>query len=389
MISKFLGLIKFIKKKFVQLYALMILRLNSYDMVFYVVRPFQETYLISIIDELADKYKIALLRVDERDVLDGKWIEVESDIDIFSFSPRLLKHLKIPLFITPETFEKRASLPDSKYCIHVPHSPVSLHMIYPQGRFNAFDVLFAVGEHHVKEFAALRNNDSILTFPVGYTRSDYLIKEYSVYKKKQSQEERKVVLIAPSWHEDNILEVIGIDLVGDLLQKDYYIIFRPHYKIAELKPEFIESLQNKFAGFCNFTIDVAGANNLGIFKADLLISDYSGIAFEYAFLREKPVLFIDTPPKERNFNWKSLGIEPIEISLRNYIGKVVPAERNALLDAVEYLFKNNDSYKTSIKEIRELYYYNYYYGTGKKAAIYLEDLLANNEELAITSKGSV
>ena len=40
-------------------------------------------------------------------------------------------------------------------------------------------------------------------------------------------------------------------------------------------------------------------------KADLMISDWSGVAFEFAFGLEKPVIFIDLPKKINNsdFNY--------------------------------------------------------------------------------------
>lgn len=47
-----------------------------------------------------------------------------------------------------------------------------------------------------------------------------------------------------------------------------------------------------------------------------MITDWSGIAYEYAYTTCKPVLFIDTPMKIMNPEYKKIGIEPLNIWMR-------------------------------------------------------------------------
>ena len=54
-----------------------------------------------------------------------------------------------------------------------------------------------------------------------------------------------------------------------------------------------------------------------------MISDWSGVAIEFALAFKKPVLFIDAPPKCKNPEYKKLNLVPIEISIRNKIGKIL------------------------------------------------------------------
>jgi YidC/Oxa1 family membrane protein insertase len=42
---------------------------------------------------------------------------------------------------------------------------------------------------------------------------------------------------------------------------------------------------------------------------------------------EKPVLYIDLPPKSRNDSWRELGIEPFEVLVRAELGALLPPER--------------------------------------------------------------
>ena len=54
-----------------------------------------------------------------------------------------------------------------------------------------------------------------------------------------------------------------------------------------------------------------------------MISEWSGAATEFAFGLKRPVIFIDTPKKIRNGSYKALDLEPLEVSIRSKIGKIV------------------------------------------------------------------
>ena len=114
-------------------------------------------------------------------------------------------------------------------------------------------------------------------------------------------------------------------------------------------------------------------NNL--YEADILITDRSGIAFEYAFGTERPVLFIDTPLKEHNKNWRILDIEPIELQLRREIGISVPLERvSEVPDEIENLLRNRSDWLEILKNLREKHVYNWGCSVGNGAEYIRERL---------------
>ena len=57
-------------------------------------------------------------------------------------------------------------------------------------------------------------------------------------------------------------------------------------------------------------------------NSELLITDWSGISFEY-ILQRKPMLFIDVPPKVNNKNYHKISHLPLESSMRSEMGEVV------------------------------------------------------------------
>ena len=57
-----------------------------------------------------------------------------------------------------------------------------------------------------------------------------------------------------------------------------------------------------------------------MYSADLLITDWSNISMEVAFSTLKPVLYINTPMKVFNPEYKKIDIVPIDIWIRAEMG---------------------------------------------------------------------
>jgi YidC/Oxa1 family membrane protein insertase len=257
-------------------------------------------------------------------------------------------------------------------------------MAYPESSFAGFDTVLAVGDHHMIEFPLLKGVEhTALSLPVGYGRMDVMKAEYDSIVGNRQSSDRPSVIMAPSWHEDNTLETIGVALTELLLANNFTVVFRPHYKIVENNPNLIKKMLDIYGENSFFTMEVAGQGNSNLYKADVMIGDYSGVAIEYAFLTERPVLFVDAPLKQRNPNWAEIGLEPIELKLRNRIGKVVPVDCELILEGVYSLLEEKDQYQAVIKEERMKYCYNFESSAGKVAADRLLDLLNRSAKEAI------
>ena len=83
-----------------------------------------------------------------------------------------------------------------------------------------------------------------------------------------------------------------------------------------------------------------------------MITDWSGIAYEYAFTTKKPVVFIDTPMKIMNPDYKKINVEPFNIWARSEIGKVVKVnELNKVNKIVEDMLNNQKDYNKKIDKL--------------------------------------
>ena len=90
----------------------------------------------------------------------------------------------------------------------------------------------------------------------------------------------------------------------------------------------------------NIPFDISTRVNLSNIK--FLISDWSGIFIEYAILTNRKAILINTPKKILNKNYENYKQIPIEISLRNILGKTF--EVNELEDLVKELVQKKKQF---------------------------------------------
>jgi hypothetical protein len=229
----------------------------------------------------------------------------------------------------------------SKYNVHyvyVHHSIVSSHMIYKARAFDKFDTIFCVGPHHVAE---IERREAMVATPAknliafGHPKLDDLIRQkYS----RGLQMEPSAILIAPSWGPNGLLETMGADLVRNALKSGRKTILRPHPETTIRQPKLVPALVKAFAGEPNFVYAPDVSLDDSFYESAVMISDWSGAAFEFALGLEKPVIFVDCAKKVLNLNYKELGMEPVEVSYRSKFGTVIsPADISDLSAILEEL----------------------------------------------------
>ena len=244
--------------------------------------------------------------------------------------------------------------------IYIPHGMDSLNLTMRTCSMNHFDTVFATGKHQLDEGEKTNevyNLKNRKIFKWGYTLLDNMIEEYSNSKEKDGKE--KSILIAPSWQKDNIVDLCLDEILDNLKDSNYKIIVRPHPQQVRHMKEKFEQLKERFKDNKNIEIQTDFTSNNTVFNASLLITDWSGIAYEYAFTTKKPVLFVDTPMKIMNPDYENLGIEPFNIWARNEIGEVVELDKiNEISNTVSKMFENSKKYENNITKMLDEYVYN-------------------------------
>ncbi len=241
--------------------------------------------------------------------------------------------------------------------IYLFHAMMSSHMAYKKGAFDNYDTVFCVGEYHNKE---IRRTEEIYNLKSKkLINSGYPYLE-NLYQKNNNLTDNNNILIAPSWHEGNIFENCIQDLVTSLLKANYEVIVRPHPELLKRNPKIVYSVEKHFKKNPNFKLETDLDNNFSIQKSALLITDWSGISFEYAFANERPVLFVNAKMKVQNNAYLKLNIDPLEIKVRKEIGKCIDIKDIFKINEyVKEILHNKQKYVKKIIACRKKYLYNW------------------------------
>jgi YidC/Oxa1 family membrane protein insertase len=156
------------------------------------------------------------------------------------------------------------------------------------------------------------------------------------------------ILIAPSWSEKNILDSCLDEIIKQLV-KNYKLIVRPHPEYIRRFPAKWYNITGKY-NIENLSFDLDFMSNDSIYQSDVLITDWSNIAYEFSYCTKKPAIYINTPMKVMNSEYNILGIEPLDITLRRKLGVAVDIDKiNSLPEIIEDMRNNQEKYRISIE----------------------------------------
>ena len=160
-----------------------------------------------------------------------------------------------------------------------------------------------------------------------------------------------------------------LDLIYQLLEKNYKVIFRPHQEHFKRNQKTISTINNKFCNNNNFVFDTSPFNLNSLFSSSYLITDYSGIAHEFIFLINKPVLYFKNLSKIHNTEQNKLTGSTIEEHIYEKFG--FPIYENNI-DNIDLSIKNSKkSFDKKINSIQNFAKQNFYNFTeSDKASIH-------------------
>lgn len=244
---------------------------------------------------------------------------------------------------------KRSRVRENIEYLYVMHGVGSYVMPLRKGALDWFDSVLCIGidnENEIRDTEKLYNTKPKMLVEAGYPLIDRMIADYEKSEKRENT--RPKILIAPSWQPDNIIELCGEELIDTLRGSDYDIILRPHPQMVRHVPEIFAKLHEKYDG-TNVEIQTDFSSTNPILEADVLITDWSGIALEFAFTTKRPVLFIDTPMKVLNPDYNKIPTKPLDITIRNVVGKSLsPNEIAKANDIIKEFLENKTSYTDKI-----------------------------------------
>ena len=283
----------------------------------------------------------------------------DSELEKMNFFLRLKAKMLIMTMPDLGSYHIKRSKVFPVHYVYVFHTIASTHMEFQKSAFDQFDSMFCVGPHQIQELLAteqLYNLKQKNLVECGSGLIDKLIRSRSSLPQQQnflSKNNKKNILIAPSWGKQNLLESIGIELVKILLDAGYYVTVRPHPMTIKKSPKIIKQILEKFEENPDFLLDTKTSSFEQLFSSYALITDWSGIGDEYAFVCERPVIYVDVPKKAYNKEYEKIGLVPFEISIRDKIGEIITVQNiETIPERIEFLYGPSNNFENKIQKIR-------------------------------------
>lgn len=397
-----MGLVQFIRE-WRELYRFKALPEKSRSIVFYAEDAATWKHLHPIIQNLEECFggKVCYITSSPHDpILEQQGSQIEAFyVGAGSARTVLFLSLRADLMVMTMPDFGHFHIKRSKYPVHyvyVFHSLVSTHMIYRPRAFDNFDSILCVGPHHMAEIRATESAYGLKPkelVEAGYGLLDSIISSginsgpTEAHSEDAPASQAKRVLIAPSWGPDALLETCGRELVEQLLGAGHHVTVRPHPMTMRLNPKLLKELRNLFGDRPNFALELRLASQGTVSDSDVMISDWSGAALEYAFGLEHPVLYIDVPRKVNNPEYQRIDCVPIEVALRSEIGVVVaPNQLQEVPYWIEVLCSDPSAWRERIRDLRQRWVYNVG-SSGAVGASYITELSAKSSSVEVTSAG--
>ncbi len=212
-----------------------------------------------------------------------------------AFSRLNLLNASVLLATTPslDVFQWKRSKNVDCYIL-IPHAAkdLSLFRMYGTDHYDAFILSGEVQIKQVRQMEEIRGLKTRTCELCGVPYLDDMKKRRDSIDSLPSHE--RTVLLAPSWGESGILTRFGEKLIDILVLTGYKIIVRPHPQSFDSERELMDRLMQKYNDPSKVEWNRDSDNFDVLMRSDVLISDFSGVMFDFAMVFDKPIIYTDT-----------------------------------------------------------------------------------------------
>ena len=232
-----------------------------------------------------------------------------------------------------------------KHYSHVLHMPNDA-TTYRLFGLDYFDSVLLTGDYQKTDLQYLENARNITKKEHVTVWCSYL--DILAEKIKSIPEEDNhnfTVLVSPSWGSVGVLSKYGEKLLDPLAKTGWNIIIRPHPQSKKSEKEMLDRLEARYKDNANIVWDYERDNIYSLKKADIMISDFSGIIFDYTFLCDKPVIYVADNIDLRPYDAYDLGKELWQFETLKKMG--IKLDENNFENIAEVIKNASDSKELS------------------------------------------
>ena len=217
-----------------------------------------------------------------------------------------------------------------------------------------WDYLVSANAFSTETFERCFGTDRDRILEMGYPRNDILYDERRLEIAKEVKrelsipEDKKVILYAPTWRDDQYLDAaechfslaLDFDAMWRELGQQYVVLLRTHYHVTQ---------QMDLEARPGFVYDVSRYEDIGRLYviSDVCITDYSSVFFDFANL-QRPILFYAYDRKEYADEIRGMYFDMD----RDLPGPVLSTQKE-VMDALKNLEKVEEEYRQRYEQFYE------------------------------------
>ena len=183
---------------------------------------------------------------------------------------------------------------DVGYYVHMLHAASEV-VAYRMFGIDYYDAVLLSGEYQVQDVRALeklRGLPEKELVKIGIPYMDEMARR--LRDAGPTPPHKRTVLLAPSWGKSAILQKYGGKIIDELLATGYHVIIRPHPQSFKSETELMEKLMRDYPESDRLEWNRDNDNFEVLRRSDIMISDFSGVIFDFALVYDKPVIYADT-----------------------------------------------------------------------------------------------
>jgi hypothetical protein len=226
--------------------------------------------------------------------------------------------------------------------------------------YDYFDSVFCCGEilkKNIRRMESIRGSVAKELHETGLPHYEALIAS-------RDQDPRPAgptcVLVAPSWGPLSMFEAYGTDFVAAIAQR-FTVIVRPHPQMKASQPE----LYARILAIPGVEVDTSRTPFQAMARAHILLSDISGIAHEFAFIHERPVVVVDRHIEPGGLEGEVLGgASDLVARCRDFIVPIPGARIGEVADELDRVLRAHSP--EQLRRVRDELIYHF--GNASKVA---------------------
>lgn len=178
--------------------------------------------------------------------------------------------------------------------VHMLHAAGEV-LLYRMFGIDYYDAILLSGEFQMKDVRKLEQMRGLPEKELCIVGMPYL-DEMAVRLKESGTvaAHGRTVLLAPSWGPSAIFHRFGEKIIEELLKTGYHIIVRPHPQSLISEKELMDRLMAKYPDSDQLEWNRDNDNFEVLRRSDIMISDFSGVIFDFSLVYDKPVIYADT-----------------------------------------------------------------------------------------------